>query len=140
VDKSVYVIGPKDGPFKVGHTISVLRRLTTMQTGSPVRLFVHFQRQAPSGTPAKDIEWRTQQHLKAFHLWGEWFTCPLERVLIEVEAAFLYARMVPNQPLRRVISLEQIKLRDDRRRSGMTRAEWKARTSDEKIAARAAVA
>lgn len=72
--KSLYVIGPADGPFKVGVAADVSQRLAALQTGSPLPLRVWGQRPAPGGY---EEERSVHSALTPHRRKGEWFDCPL---------------------------------------------------------------
>lgn len=66
----VYVIGPKDGLQKIGRSVSPKKRLKTLQSGSPLKLHVHFTLQhARAGA----VEIAAHRVLHADRVHGEWF-------------------------------------------------------------------
>lgn len=76
--KHVYVIGPADGPYKVGIAADIKRRLTAIQTSSATRVAVHLH--SPAIPNALNIEARMHGLLSAFRLMGEWFDCDLDTI------------------------------------------------------------
>jgi len=80
----IYIIGPKDGPFKVGSTGRVRKRLDALQTAHPVPLAVHAQWEHP--TP-RIVELEAHEILKDFRMRGEWFSCSLHKASLGVELA-----------------------------------------------------
>lgn len=80
----VYIVGPKDGPFKVGSTGNIRKRLDALQTAHPVPLAVHAKWQHL--TP-RAVELEAHEILKAFRMRGEWFSCSLHQAALGVELA-----------------------------------------------------
>jgi hypothetical protein len=74
---SVYVIGPENGPFKIGISNDVERRLVGLQTGNPNRLTIHFSMEHPQ---ARDLEARLHAAFARDNLVGEWFETPLDTI------------------------------------------------------------
>lgn len=88
--KHVYVIGPADGPYKVGIATDLKRRLASIQTGSAERLALHMHTPAIRNAPS--IEAGMHGLLKAYRLVGEWFGCEIDTIReafsqFEIEAA-----------------------------------------------------
>lgn len=71
---SVYVVASeKCKPVKIGHTKNAAKRLGSIQTGSPVKLFIHENTEMMSLPEAKAIEARVHEALKDHRMNGEWF-------------------------------------------------------------------
>lgn len=75
----IYVIGPENGPYKVGVTTSVEARLSALQTGNHQELMVHRRYEADNLTSAgmQVVERRIHRVLKQVNIRGEWFSCDL---------------------------------------------------------------
>lgn len=71
----VYIIGPQNGPFKIGHTRDLPKRLSALQTGSHLPLQVHASVQSMD---AQALERQAHDALKDRRIQGEWFDCDLE--------------------------------------------------------------
>lgn len=82
----IYVIRPDSGPIKVGVTGNLPRRLTALQTSSPVKLWVHGAVLAEDGV-AQKIEALSHFKLTAYRLSGEWFSASAEEALNAIVAA-----------------------------------------------------
>jgi hypothetical protein len=67
-ETQIYVIRSESGHFKVGTTNDIKRRLSYLQTGSPVRLWVEA---IGPGTRCIEKEWHTR--LDGYYVRGEWF-------------------------------------------------------------------
>lgn len=64
----VYFVGGRDGPVKIGFTVDVASRLSTLQTGSPTPLSVLA---VVAGSPADERAYH--RRFKGIRLHGEWF-------------------------------------------------------------------
>lgn len=124
--EKIYIIGPLDGPFKVGRTNSLLNRLSAHQVGSPLPLKMHWHREVVD-RPAKDIEWFIHQTCRDWHMWGEWFGCALGDLIYVAEIAFELAQPKPINAM----SLEAQEAFQARKDAGMTKREWRERTDIE---------
>lgn len=124
----IYIVGPTDGPFKIGRTNNLVRRVADLQSGSPVKLYIHFNKECRH-RDAADVEWWAHQQLAACHVWGEWFGCALSRAKEVVLDAMDHAPKKPD----RARSMEQQAMVMLRKSSGMTRREWKDRNKTEVI-------
>lgn len=65
---AVYVIGPVGGPFKIGTSFDVQRRLSALQTGSPLDLEVVIEIPGNHG-----LETALHDKFKNKRIRGEWF-------------------------------------------------------------------
>lgn len=80
--ESIYIIGPESGPYKVGKTSDVSKRLAALQTANPFRLKVHFSIQEGDASGAE----RDAHNALAKHrLSGEWFDAPLDEIISAIE-------------------------------------------------------
>jgi hypothetical protein len=70
---SVYVVGSKDRPVKIGRAKNVNCRLVGLQTGSPDELFVLGSHGKMTRDEAIAIERSVHELLKDRRLRGEWF-------------------------------------------------------------------
>ena len=85
--ETVYIIGPEDGPFKVGITDDVVARLYDLQVSHWQQLVVHGEFVVKTRQEARDVERRAHQALKPSRLRGEWFGASLEEVTAAVAGA-----------------------------------------------------
>lgn len=78
----LYVIGPENGPYKVGTATSVEARLSGLQTGNHQELLVHrrYEAKTLSSAEMQRIERRVHKVLKDHNIRGEWFDCDLEAI------------------------------------------------------------
>ncbi len=76
--QSLYVIGPKSGPFKIGITNDIKRRLSGLQTGNAAELLVH---NVFNAEDAKRVESSVHAALSSARVNGEWFDCDLQRII-----------------------------------------------------------
>lgn len=74
----VYIIGPADGPYKVGIACNPKKRLQELQVGSYQRLILHHVRECASRHEAAAIEAVAHAALGSRRLQGEWFACSLD--------------------------------------------------------------
>jgi DNA-binding XRE family transcriptional regulator len=72
-EKFVYVIGPSDGPFKIGIADDVKSRRSILNVGNPEYLRIWHYHEAASEAEAKEIETELHHHYQASHIRGEWF-------------------------------------------------------------------
>lgn len=68
----IYVIGPNEGAQKIGLSGDVEKRLSTLQTGSPVELFVHHKEPIDTKQVRK-LEKKIHVELNHKRARGEWF-------------------------------------------------------------------
>lgn len=69
----VYVIGPNNGPQKIGFAKNVRLRLETLQVGCPFDLCIHHAESTPNELTARRIEKMAHRLLKSSRQRGEWF-------------------------------------------------------------------
>lgn len=74
----VYIIGPAEGPYKVGIARDPKKRLEMLQIGSHQTLLIHAIRRCGSREEAVAVEAAAHTALKSERLRGEWFACSLE--------------------------------------------------------------
>jgi predicted GIY-YIG superfamily endonuclease len=73
----IYVIGPEDGPQKIGITNNLKTRLMAIQTGNPDKLYVHhFEEVNPKRV--RMLEKKIHSELNYKKLKGEWFNITKE--------------------------------------------------------------
>lgn len=82
---NVYVIGPEKGPFKIGITNDVDKRLRALQTANPRKLAVHFSIAAED---AAAIEKAMHAKFGDKRLQGEWFKAPLRTIIDALNEGF----------------------------------------------------
>ena len=85
---SIYVIGPENGPYKIGFSSDPVSRLSNLQVSSPVVLKLHYS-ESTTLAKAKIIEKLIHRQLSHQRLRGEWFSIPLSDVISEVKFAFI---------------------------------------------------
>ena len=78
--KYLYVIGPKEGPQKIGITGDVKQRLHTLQTGFPETLFVHHYEEIEAKSVRK-LEKKVHTELNHKRAKGEWFNITVEEAI-----------------------------------------------------------
>lgn len=87
---SLYVIGQiEEFPrhFKIGITNNVGARVSSLQTGNPRPLEVHYFTSFPDRIIALEIEQRVHQILDAHRVSGEWFEICLDQILDAIISA-----------------------------------------------------
>lgn len=84
----IYVIGPEDGPFKVGWSADPKARLTNLQVGQAVEIKLHYE-EATEPDKAKVIEKLIHKQIAHKRVRGEWFNVTLEEAIGEVRFAFI---------------------------------------------------
>lgn len=77
----VYVIGPDEGPYKIGFAANLRSRHSGLQSGNHTRLVCHF---AAADECAPKRERELHERFAAQRLLGEWFNVPLS----EIRSAF----------------------------------------------------
>lgn len=80
----IYVIGPEGGPYKVGLTSDIQRRLDALQTASPVDLQVHHTFEVADVYEARVAERAAHERLASHRVRGEWFDCSLQSVVAAI--------------------------------------------------------
>jgi hypothetical protein len=86
----VYVIGPVEGPYKIGYTNNLKQRLSAIQTSHPHDVFAQAIRHVSTAAEAKSIESAAHETLKGVRLRGEWFACHVDDAAIAVGAQERY--------------------------------------------------
>jgi predicted GIY-YIG superfamily endonuclease len=82
----IYVIGPENGPYKIGITKDINRRIKSIQTGNPFKLFVHHEEPIPE-EQLKFIETQIHKNLSHKRSKGEWFNITLDEAISHVKFA-----------------------------------------------------
>lgn len=85
---SIYVIGPTEGPFKIGYSANPTARLSSLQTGRTDTLVLHYSEETETDK-AKVIEKLIHRTLGYKRIRGEWFDVTLEEAIGEVRHAFI---------------------------------------------------
>ncbi|NDG32975.1 GIY-YIG nuclease family protein [bacterium] len=85
----IYVIGPEDGPFKIGITKDVKTRLRELQVGCWFKIKVHFILESIDPRHTEEI---VHSFLSQYRLNGEWFKCPLNGIIHTIE--MIYEKML----------------------------------------------
>ncbi len=68
----IYVIGPKEGPQKIGLSGDVEKRLQTLQTGYPGEIFIH-HKEPIEAKQVRKLEKKIHLELGYKRVKGEWF-------------------------------------------------------------------
>jgi hypothetical protein len=84
----VYIIGPNNGPYKVGWSASPHTRLHSLQTGTTEYLRLHYKEETET-SKAKVIEKLIHRQLAHKRIRGEWFAVTLQEAIAEVKYAFI---------------------------------------------------
>lgn len=85
---SIYVIGPTEGPYKIGYSGNPRSRLSSLQTGTTQSLLIHYEEEAET-SKAVVIEKLIHRQLAHKKIRGEWFDVTLEDAIAEVKYAFI---------------------------------------------------
>lgn len=96
----VYIIGPDGGPYKIGRSRELDRRLEGLQTGNPLKLKLFFS--VEPDIP-QIVELAAQGFLYEHRLIGEWFKCDLAQAKRAIERA-LKGEQPPRRPRKRPTS------------------------------------
>lgn len=81
----LYIIKQEpNGPFKIGITDDIPKRIKSLQTGNPHPLKLHHNLR-PGLTTAREIETLMKRRLKKHQLVGEWYDLPLDDLIAEAE-------------------------------------------------------
>ena len=91
----IYIIGPENGPFKVGYSVTPDDRCRQLQTGQPMKLRVHHRRTIETKN-ARAMEQLIHRQLNHFRIKGEWFNIPLGDLIQEIDFAFIRWSDTPN--------------------------------------------
>ena len=86
----IYVISAEDGTGyqKIGFSQNVEKRLSSIQTGNPTRLKVHYTQEVPK-EKVRLLEKKIHQTIKHNKVSGEWFDLTPEEAIAEVEFAMI---------------------------------------------------
>jgi hypothetical protein len=85
---SVYVIGPREGPLKIGYAADPRSRLSNLQVGQAVELMIHYEEETEASR-AKVIEKLIHRQLGHKRIRGEWFDVSVDDAIAEVKYAFI---------------------------------------------------
>lgn len=85
---SIYVIGPAEGPFKIGYSANPNARLSSLQTGRTDKLILHYSEETETDK-AKVIEKLIHQTIAHKRIRGEWFDVTLDEAIGEVRHALI---------------------------------------------------
>lgn len=88
LESTIYIIGPVQGPFKIGYAADARSRLSNLQVGQAVELLIHYEEKVESGR-AKIIEKLIHRQLGHNRIRGEWFDIPLADAIAEVKYAVI---------------------------------------------------
>ncbi|MCW0507539.1 GIY-YIG nuclease family protein [Aeromonas piscicola] len=73
MNKEIYVIGPSNGPIKIGISDNTKNRRSILNVGNPNYLRIHYIHTATSEDEARRIEKELHYHYQSHHIRGEWF-------------------------------------------------------------------
>lgn len=68
----IYVIGTNERCQKIGYSNDVAKRLATLQTGNPSKLYIHHIEEVPDDR-ARLLEHKLHRELSHKRIKGEWF-------------------------------------------------------------------
>lgn len=88
LENSIYVIGPVQGPYKIGYAADPRSRLSNLQVGQAVELLIHYEEKVEASR-AKVIEKLIHRQLGHKRIRGEWFDIPLADAIAEVKYAVI---------------------------------------------------
>ena len=80
----LYIIGSKDGPYKMGFSVNPNRRLKQLQTGHSLDLLVHYIKEVDRAL-VKYLEYLLHKEIGRFKIRGEWYDMPLDQAIVEIE-------------------------------------------------------
>ena len=80
----IYVIGPVVGYQKIGFSQNVEKRLSSIQTGNPVKLKIHHKQEVPEHC-VRLLEQKIHNEIKHKKISGEWFDITVEDAISEVD-------------------------------------------------------
>ncbi len=95
----LYVIGPEKGYQKIGFSQNVEKRLSSIQTGNPQRLKIHYKHEVPK-EKVRLLEKKIHENVKTQKVSGEWFDLTPEEARAEVD--FIIIRWADDDSLGRV--------------------------------------
>lgn len=78
----VYVIGPENGPYKIGISSDIKGRIAELQVGSPVKLSLMWKELFEDRWDARRVEASLHQSLDEFRMHGEWFNMSVEDIVL----------------------------------------------------------
>jgi T5orf172 domain len=77
----IYVISAESGPLKIGIARKLAERLDTLQSCSPVKLFLRAAWEMETSVEAQRLEIKVHGALSEYHSHREWFDCPLDKAV-----------------------------------------------------------
>lgn len=84
----IYVIGPINGPQKIGFAKNPTSRLKQLQTGHPMQLFLHYSDKIPANAIRKlEKLIHKQNSHQCSH--GEWFNLSVNDAILECKFAVI---------------------------------------------------
>jgi len=104
---SVYVIGCETDPnvCKVGISDDPDKRLQSLQSGSPHKLYIAHRVTVPGRLVAAALEAKTHGMMAAARLNGEWFSVTPDAAFLMVRVAERFTRKKPCQTKLRIIGM-----------------------------------
>lgn len=84
----IYVIGPENGPYKIGFSSNPLGRCRQLQTGHSQPLKIHYTREIDV-SKVKGMEKIIHKQIAYMRVRGEWFDVPLDDLKGEIDFAFI---------------------------------------------------
>lgn len=79
----IYIIGPKEPPYKIGYSQTPEKRLKSLQTGHPNKLYLHYVKEV-SDANVQIIEKQIHKIINYKKTKGEWFDILLEDAISQV--------------------------------------------------------
>lgn len=80
----LYVIGPKEGPYKLGFSVNPKKRTKQLQTGMNLDIEVFYMKEVEK-TIVKFLEKLLHKEIKRYRIRGEWYNLTLEEAIAEVD-------------------------------------------------------
>lgn len=91
----IYIIGPENGPYKIGHSVDPDKRCSQLQTSRLERIRVLYKREVNKEI-VEVMEKLIHKQLSIHKIRGEWFNLKLEDMIMEIDYAFIRWEDVPN--------------------------------------------
>ena len=91
----IYIIGPENGPYKIGHSVNPDKRCSQLQTGRLEKIRVLYTKEIDKEI-VEVIEKLIHKQLSVHKVRGEWFNLSLDDMIMEIDFAFIRWADVPN--------------------------------------------
>lgn len=84
----IYIIGGNSPPYKIGFSANPHKRLASLQTGYPSKLFLHYTEELKE-YQVRSIEKYIHKMMNYKRTHGEWFDLELKEAINEVKFAII---------------------------------------------------